>query len=84
MIEVCLKIDGMKCSMCESHVNDVVRKSCKVIKVSSSHVKNETKIVLENLDNLDLIIQNIEKDGYRVLSHEKYEVKKTLFGYKRI
>jgi len=26
MKEITLKIDGMMCSMCEAHVNDVVRK----------------------------------------------------------
>lgn len=27
MIKTTLKIDGMACGMCESHINDAVRKS---------------------------------------------------------
>ena len=35
MIETILKIDGMACGMCESHINDVVRRTCDVKKVTS-------------------------------------------------
>ena len=27
MIRTTLKIDGMSCSMCEAHINDVIRKT---------------------------------------------------------
>ena len=33
MIETILKIDGMACGMCESHVNDTVRRGFPVRKV---------------------------------------------------
>lgn len=36
MIKTTLKIDGMMCGMCESHMNDVIRKNFKVKKVTSS------------------------------------------------
>ena len=39
MIKTTLKIDGMACSMCESHVNDAVRNAVPVKKVTSSHTK---------------------------------------------
>ena len=39
MIETILKIDGMACGMCESHINDVVRRTCSVKKVTSSHTR---------------------------------------------
>ena len=29
MIKTTLKIDGMMCGMCESHMNDVIRKNLK-------------------------------------------------------
>lgn len=32
MIKTTLKIDGMMCGMCESHMNDVIRKNFKVKK----------------------------------------------------
>ena len=36
MIKTTLKIDGMMCGMCESHMNDLIRKNFKVKKVTSS------------------------------------------------
>ena len=47
MVKTTLKIDGMMCGMCESHVNDTVRKVGAVKKVTSSHTKGETVIVSE-------------------------------------
>ena len=37
MVETILKVQGMMCGMCESHINEVVRKTAQVSKVSSSH-----------------------------------------------
>lgn len=34
-----IQVDGMMCGMCESHVNDAVRKAFPVKKVTSSRVK---------------------------------------------
>ena len=45
MYQITLGIDGMMCGMCESHVNEVVRKTAQVEKVTSSHTKGETVIV---------------------------------------
>ena len=36
MIKTTLKIDGMMCGMCESHMNDLIRKNFQVNKVTSS------------------------------------------------
>jgi cation transport ATPase len=41
MYQITLKIDGMACSMCESHVCDTIRNQFKVKKVSASHAKGE-------------------------------------------
>ena len=44
-------VEGMMCGMCESHVNDAVRKSFPVKKVTSSRSKKETTAIAEtNLD----------------------------------
>ena len=45
MVQTTLKVNGMMCGMCESHINDVVRKTAQVEKVTSSHTKGETVIV---------------------------------------
>ena len=47
MIETTLKIDGMMCDMCEAHVNQAVRNSIKIKKVSSSHKTGQAVILSE-------------------------------------
>ena len=46
MYQITLRIDGMACSMCESHVCDTIRNQFKVKKVSASHAKGEAVICL--------------------------------------
>ena len=45
MLKITLGVDGMMCGMCESHVNDAVRKAFPVKKVTSSHGKGQTVIL---------------------------------------
>jgi copper chaperone CopZ len=75
----------MMCGMCESHVNDEVRKNFAVSKVSSSHKNGTTEIISdEQLDEAKLR-EVIEATGYKVLSStsEPYEKKGfSLFGKK--
>lgn len=47
MVKITLGIEGMACGMCEAYINDTVRASFKVKKVTSSHSKGETVIVAE-------------------------------------
>jgi copper chaperone CopZ len=81
MIKVILEVNGMKCGMCEAHVNDLVRKVPGVKKVSSSHIKKETEIICENDVDIDSLISAISKDGYKALNPkiEPY-TKKSLFA----
>ena len=55
MIETILKVDGMMCGMCESHVNETVRKTADVKKVTSSHTKGETVILSEQELDIDTL-----------------------------
>ena len=48
MLKITVQIDGMMCGMCESHVNDAVRKAFQVKKVTSSHSKGQTVILTES------------------------------------
>ena len=67
MIETVLKIDGMSCGMCESHINDVIRNQFKVKKVKSSHRKGQIIIISEEkLDHSELK-NAISNTGYTVL-----------------
>ena len=74
MVKTTVGIDGMMCGMCESHVNDVIRKSFDVKKVSSSHSKKRTEIISE--EALDKIRAVIDETGYTVMSVETEPYKK--------
>ncbi|MCC8195918.1 MAG: ATPase P [Ruminococcus sp.] len=81
MTETVLKIDGMMCSMCESHVNDVVRSKFKIKKVTSSHKKGETIVISESTLPIDELSDAIGATGYRVLSVDSHPyIKKGLFS----
>ena len=47
MYKTTLKIDGMMCGMCESHINDTIRKAVPVKKVSSSHTRGEAVVITD-------------------------------------
>ena len=81
MTEITLHIDGMMCGMCESHVNDAIRKAFKVKKVNSSHTKSRTVIESEEALNEDALRKAIAETGYEVkgITSETFE-KKGLFG----
>ncbi len=82
MLLITLKIEGMHCSMCESHINDIIRKVNGTSKIKSSHLRNESKFLLKSEDSLQTIINNIEKEGYKVISINKENyVKKGLFPF---
>ena len=83
MIKTTLKIDGMMCEMCESHINDAIRNSFDVKKVNSSHTKGETVIVSKEALDEDKIKSIIDKTGYELksISSEEFEEKKGLFGF---
>lgn len=83
MVKTTLKIDGMMCSMCEAHMNDLVRQNCNVKKVTSSAKNGETVVISEEPLDISMLDKEIKGIGYTLLSHESepYE-KKGLFHRK--
>jgi copper chaperone CopZ len=81
MTEITLKIDGMMCGMCESHVNAAIRNAFDVKKVTSSHSDKETVIIAENDIPDERIKEVIDETGYELkeIIRKPYE-KKGLFG----
>ena len=81
MIQTTLKIDGMACGMCESHINDTIRRNFPVQKVTSSHKKGECVIVSEAPLEETALHAAIDPTGYTLLSvrQEEAPVKKGLF-----
>ena len=85
MIKTTLKIDGMMCGMCESHINDTIRQGFKIKKVTSSHSKGTTEIISEEPLDEASVKEAIGKTGYKVLEikTEPHEKKRfSLFGRK--
>lgn len=75
MIKITLKIDGMMCGMCETHINDTLRKNFGVKKVASSRREGKTEIFTDApLDEAQL--QKVIADiGYTLseIQTEPYE-----------
>lgn len=82
MYRYTLKIDGMACGMCEAHLNDTIRRTVPVKKVSSSHKKGESVIVSETPLDLESVKTAIAATGYTVrqVAEATIEKKRTFFG----
>ena len=80
MVETILKVDGMMCGMCESHINDAVRNAFPVKKVTSSHSRGQTVILSETEIPEAELRPVIAKTGYELMGYvcTPYE-KKGLF-----
>ena len=82
MTRTTMKVSGMICGMCESHVNDAIRNAFSVKKVSSARNKGETVILSETPLDPDRLRQVVNATGYIVLSVESEEItQKSVFGF---
>ena len=70
MTQTVLKIEGMACGMCESHVNDAIINNFSVKKVKSSHKKGETVIKSEQPLDAEKLKKVIADTGYTLVSIE--------------
>ena len=79
MIKTTVEVNGMMCGMCESHVNEAVRKNFTVKKVQSSHTKGKTEILSE--EALDQ--EKFGQTGYEVgsICSEPYQKKGFFSGF---
>lgn len=66
LVKTTLKIDGMMCTMCESHINEAIRQSFKVKKVKSSHTNGTTIIISKHRLDENLLKETIAKTGYEL------------------
>ena len=67
MLKVTMTIDGMSCGMCEAHINDAIRKVFSVKKVTSSHRKGITELLIQDAVDTQLLKHAVEEFGYKVL-----------------
>ena len=78
MVKTTLKIEGMMCSMCEAHINDMIRKVVPgAKKVSSSHAKGEASFLSGEAVDEKLLKNAVAATGYTCTSvvSEPYEKK---------
>ena len=82
MTKITVKIDGMMCGMCESHMNDTMRQNFNVKKVTSSHAKGESVIIADSAPDEEKLRAVIGATGYKLtgMKTEPYEKKGGLFG----
>lgn len=84
MFETIATIDGMMCGMCESHVNDAIRKAFSVKKVTSSHKKGTTVLLSDHPIEASALQNALAETGYRVTAVDCHPLKKKgLFGFRR-
>ena len=83
MTKTILKIDGMMCGMCESHINDAIRAAFDAKKITSSHLKGETVIISEQPLDEGKIRETIKPTGYTLteITSEPYEKSGGLFSF---
>ena len=82
MIKTTVKVDGMMCGMCESHINDAIRKKFDVKKVTSSHSKGRAVILSEQALDETALRAAIDETGYETVSVSSHpQEKKGLFGF---
>ncbi len=82
MNTITVKIDGMMCGMCESHINDTIRKIYpKAKKISSSHKKGEATFIIDGDVDEMLIKKAVDDTGDKYIATETQPYKKKgLFG----
>lgn len=76
MTQITLKIEGMRCPMCEAHVNDTIRGKYAVEKVTSSHKENQTVILTEHPLDDDSLRATVTALGYTVTDITREPCKK--------
>lgn len=81
MIQTTLGIDGMMCAMCETHVNDAIRRHFAVKSAKSDRRKKQCVIVSEDPLDEARLRAVVGETGYelRSISTQAYQ-KRSLFG----
>ena len=77
MVKTTAFIEGMSCSMCETHINEAIRRAFPVKKVTSSHRKGVTEILSDAPLDGEVLRDAVGRTGYtlRDVKSEPYEKK---------
>ena len=78
-----LTIKGMRCGMCEAHIDNQIRNNFRVKKVSSNRFKNETVIISLDLLDEEKIKSVIKATGYELINISYIKKEKKLLFFKK-
>jgi copper chaperone CopZ len=70
MVKTTLNINGMKCKMCEAHVNELIQEKYDVKKVKSSAKENKTVVLSEKELDIEALKGQIADIGFELVSAE--------------
>lgn len=76
MFKTTIQVEGMACSMCESHVQEAIRRLGSVSKVKANRKKKEVSFLSEEILDPKTIQKTIEELGYKCKSISTSEHKK--------
>ena len=77
-----LKVLGMRCGMCELHVEEAISKNINVKKVKANRYKKEVVVFTElNLDKEDFL-KVFEPTGYQLMACERMAAVKHWYGWR--
>lgn len=77
-----IEIDGMKCGMCEMHVEETIAKKCHVKKIKASYTKNQVVVFSKDNLNEEDFKKALDVTGYRVTSYSRSLATKKFLGWK--
>ncbi len=68
MMKITVKIDGMMCGMCQSHIADVIRQGFDGVRVKASWSRGQAVIISKADISDDRLQKTIDQTGYRFIS----------------
>lgn len=75
-------INGMKCGMCEVHIEETIDKALKVKRVKANRNKNLLTVITEDNLSVDDFHRILDDTGYQITSFERTLPMKRLFGWR--
>lgn len=79
MIETVLQIEGMSCTMCESHIQNLIHRNSDVRKVKADHRKGAVVITSDQQLSQQKLQEALSSIGYPLLSLSSEEIQQKRF-----
>lgn len=81
MEKIVLRIEGMKCGHCESHMNEALKADFGIRKALSSHDRGTTEFVSKIAITNAELKATVEEAGYRLLGVEREPYEKKFWQF---